>query len=49
VNFAHKLRVGLAYDYIAGEFKKATNGTVEVLINYNFSNSVQKIVNPRYF
>jgi type IX secretion system PorP/SprF family membrane protein len=50
VNFAERIRIGLAYDYnILNEFKKAANGTVEVLLSYNFKSSVHKIVNPRYF
>ena len=49
VNFAQRMRIGLAYDYVLSEFKKATNGNVEVLLYYNFRNSVHKVINPRYF
>lgn len=49
-SFDKKMRLGLAYDYyVTNEFKKAANGSVEVLFYYNFRNSIHKVVNPRYF
>ena len=49
VKFDDKLRIGIAYDYTFGMLKVATNGSVEVMINYSFQNAVHKIVDPRYF
>ncbi len=47
--FAKQIRIGMAYDYVLSDFKKATSGTVEVMLNYNFRNQDHKVVDPRYF
>jgi type IX secretion system PorP/SprF family membrane protein len=49
VSFVQNLKMGMAYDYTFGKLQKASNGTVEVLLNYNFNSSVNKVINPRYF
>ena len=43
------LRFGYSYDYILGNLNKATSGSHEVMLNYRFSFTQDRIVSPRYF
>lgn len=47
--FKNGLRIGAAYDYTLSELQNATNGSVEIMLGYEFSYETDKIVTPRYF
>jgi type IX secretion system PorP/SprF family membrane protein len=42
-------RFGLAYDYLISEINVATQGSVEVMLNYIFQNTKKRVINPRHF
>ena len=44
-----QLRAGFAYDFTTSELKNHSNGTIEFLLTYAFSNFSSKISNLRYF
>jgi type IX secretion system PorP/SprF family membrane protein len=44
-----KLKVGWAYDFVASELYKVTNGSAEIMVNYCFKTTRKRIMHPRYF
>ncbi|MFY0599340.1 MAG: type IX secretion system membrane protein PorP/SprF [Cyclobacteriaceae bacterium] len=44
-----QFRLGYAYDYTLSDLKVATSGSHEIMLNYRFVFSNNKIVTPRYF
>jgi len=44
-----ELRFGYSYDYILNELKTATTGSHEIMLNYRFGFSKDRVVSPRYF
>jgi type IX secretion system PorP/SprF family membrane protein len=43
------LRIGMAYDYPLTELNTVTPGSFELMLGYDFSYQVEKVVTPRYF
>ena len=44
-----QLRFGYSYDYVVGGLNQVTSGSHEVMINYRFAYTKDKVVSPRYF
>jgi type IX secretion system PorP/SprF family membrane protein len=44
-----KLRAGIAYDATTSAIRQYQNGSIEVMIGYDFTKTLNKIVHPRYF
>lgn len=44
-----QLKAGFAYDFTTSDIQDVTNGSLEFLLNYNFTNFSNKISNVRYF
>jgi len=44
-----KLRAGFAYDFTTSEIKNYSNGSLEFMLNYAFTNYSNTISNVRYF
>ncbi len=44
-----QLRFGYSYDYVVGGLNKVTAGSHEIMINYRFAYTKDKVVSPRYF
>ena len=43
------LRIGAAYDYTLTDIQRASNGSFEVMLGYEFDYKTKRIVTPRYF
>lgn len=43
------LRIGYAYDFTVTDLARATSGSHEIMIGYDFNRIVKGIYNPRYF
>ncbi|MEZ4958142.1 MAG: type IX secretion system membrane protein PorP/SprF [Saprospiraceae bacterium] len=42
-------RIGFAYDYSLNEISNYSNGSIEIMLGYDFYREVEKINSPRYF
>jgi type IX secretion system PorP/SprF family membrane protein len=47
--FTSQFRGGLAFDYTTSKLQGVNNGTVEIMLSYDFLNKQSKIRSPRYF
>jgi type IX secretion system PorP/SprF family membrane protein len=47
--FNSLLMAGLAYDYTTSKIRQVNDGTVEVILSYDFGSSSNKVRSPRYF
>ncbi len=47
--FTNGLRLGMAYDYPLSQLSNVTNGSIEVMVGYEFNYKTKKAVTPRYF
>jgi type IX secretion system PorP/SprF family membrane protein len=47
--FSSQFRAGLSYDYSSTKLKNVNNGTVELMLSYDFMNKQDKLRSPRYF
>ena len=47
--FSPQLRAGYSYDYATTELQNYSSGSHEIMINYDFSFTKDKIKSPRYF
>jgi type IX secretion system PorP/SprF family membrane protein len=47
--FTSQFRAGLSYDYSSTKLKNVNNGTVEIMLSYDFLNKQDKLRSPRYF
>jgi len=47
--FSSQLRAGIAYDYTSTRLQNVNNGTVEIMLSYDFLNKQNKLRSPRYF
>jgi len=43
------MRIGVAYDYTLSKLASSQNGTVELMLGYDFNYNVRKVHTPRYF
>jgi type IX secretion system PorP/SprF family membrane protein len=48
-HFDSGMRIGYAYDFTITELARATSGSHEIMIGYDFNRLVKGIYNPRYF
>jgi type IX secretion system PorP/SprF family membrane protein len=46
---SNNLRIGVAYDYVTTELNKVTDGSFEIMINYIWRKTKNRIASPRYF
>ena len=44
-----ELRFGYSYDYVLGNLNSITSGSHEVMLNYRFNFTQDRVINPRYF
>jgi len=47
--FSSQFRAGLSYDYTSTKLQNVNNGTVEIMLSYDFNNKQDKLRSPRYF
>lgn len=47
--FSSQFRAGLSYDYTSSRLRNINNGTVEIMLSYDFLNKQDKLRSPRYF
>lgn len=47
--FSSQFRAGLSYDYTSTRLQSVNNGTVEIMLSYDFLNKQDKLRSPRYF
>ena len=47
--FSSQFRAGISYDYTSTRLQNVNNGTVEVMLSYDFLNKQDKLRSPRYF
>jgi type IX secretion system PorP/SprF family membrane protein len=47
--FSSQFRAGISYDYTSTLLQNVNNGTVEVMLSYDFLNKQDKLRSPRYF
>lgn len=47
--FTDQFRAGLSYDYTTTRLQNVNNGTVELMISYDFIFNKEKLKSPRYF
>jgi type IX secretion system PorP/SprF family membrane protein len=47
--FSSQFQAGLAFDYSSTQLRSVNNGTVEVMLSYDFLNKQDKLRSPRYF
>lgn len=47
--FTSQFRAGLSYDYTSTRLQNVNNGTVELMLSYDFLNKQDKLRSPRYF
>jgi type IX secretion system PorP/SprF family membrane protein len=47
--FTSQFRAGLSYDYTSSRLQNVSNGTVEIMLSYDFLNKQDKLRSPRYF
>lgn len=47
--FTSQFRAGLSYDYTSTRLQNVNNGTVEIMLTYDFLNKQDKLRSPRYF
>jgi type IX secretion system PorP/SprF family membrane protein len=43
------MRIGAAYDYTLTDIRKATSGSFEIMLGYEFDYKTKRVVTPRYF
>lgn len=47
--FSSQFRAGFSYDYTTTRLQNVNNGTVEIMLSYDFLNKLDKLRSPRYF
>jgi type IX secretion system PorP/SprF family membrane protein len=47
--FSSQFRGGLSFDYTSTRLQNVNNGTIEVMLSYDFMNRQDKLRSPRYF
>jgi len=49
IRLTEQIRAGYAYDFMISELRKASGGSHEIMISYDFKFSREKMLSPRYF
>jgi type IX secretion system PorP/SprF family membrane protein len=47
--FSSQFRAGISYDYSSTRLQNVNNGTIELMLSYDFLNKQDKLRSPRYF
>jgi type IX secretion system PorP/SprF family membrane protein len=47
--FTSQFKAGISYDYTSTKLQNVNNGTVELMLSYDFMNRQNKLRSPRYF
>ena len=49
LNLRNGLRIGAAFDYTLSDLQSFAGGSYELMLGYDFSYQVDRIITPRYF
>jgi len=47
--FTDQFRAGISYDYTTTKLRNVNDGSVELMLSYDFSYNKNKLKSPRYF